>query len=107
MHLGFACVESGLTQSEEHGEHPVQEHPHPCIGLLTYALCGFNLMYPGFADGDSQFWFKFAGFGITTDAAGATSEPTTSATPTGPTSSSRPCSPPPPPPSSPVLSPSV
>ena len=30
-------------------------------------------MYPGFADGDSQFWFKFAGFGITTDEAGVTS----------------------------------
>ncbi|MEL6546469.1 MAG: ammonium transporter, partial [Myxococcota bacterium] len=42
------------------------------IGLLTYALVGFNLMYPGeaFAGG----FFGFAGFGIGTDAAGITPE---------------------------------
>ncbi|HRH95161.1 MAG TPA: ammonium transporter [Prosthecobacter sp.] len=73
MHLGFACVESGLTQSKNTVNILFKNTLIPCIGLLTYALCGFNLMYPGFADGDSQFWFKFAGFGITTDAAGVTS----------------------------------
>jgi Amt family ammonium transporter len=73
MHLGFACVESGLTQSKNTVNILFKNTLIPCIGLLTYALCGFNLMYPGFADGDSQFWFKFAGFGITTDEAGVTS----------------------------------
>ncbi|MBE2284025.1 MAG: ammonium transporter [Prosthecobacter sp.] len=73
MHLGFACVESGLTQSKNTVNILFKNTLIPCIGLLTYALCGFNLMYPGFADGDSQFWFKFSGFGITTDAAGVTS----------------------------------
>lgn len=33
------------------------------IGLLTYCLCGFNLMYPGFAE-DSSGFFAFAGFGL-------------------------------------------
>ena len=73
MHLGFATVESGLTQSKNTVNILFKNTLIPCIGLLTYALCGFNLMYPGFADGDSQFWYKFAGFGITTDEAGLTS----------------------------------
>jgi Amt family ammonium transporter len=34
-----------------------------CVGLLLYYIGGFNLMYPGFEDGDGGF-FKFAGFGI-------------------------------------------
>lgn len=33
------------------------------IGLLTYTLCGFNLMYPGFSE-DSLGIFGFAGWGI-------------------------------------------
>ena len=73
MHLGFATVESGLTQSKNTVNILFKNTLIPCIGLLTYVLCGFNLMYPGFADGDSQFWFKFAGFGIGTDEAGVTS----------------------------------
>ncbi|MCB1211390.1 MAG: ammonium transporter [Verrucomicrobiales bacterium] len=73
MHLGFATVESGLTQSKNTVNILFKNTLIPCIGLLTYCICGFNLMYPGFADGDSQFWFKFSGFGITTDDAGLTS----------------------------------
>lgn len=73
MHLGFATVESGLTQSKNTVNILFKNTLIPCIGLLTYALCGFNLMYPGFEDGDSQFWFKFAGFGVGTDEAGVTS----------------------------------
>lgn len=72
MHLGFATVESGLTQSKNTVNILFKNTLIPCIGLLTYALCGFNLMYPGFDSGDSQFWFKFGGFGIGTDAAGVT-----------------------------------
>ncbi len=73
MHLGFATVETGLTQSKNTVNILFKNTLIPCLGLLTYCLCGFNLMYPGFADGDSQFWFKFAGFGISTDEAGVTS----------------------------------
>ena len=73
MHLGFACVESGLCRAKNTVNILFKNSLIPCIGLITYAFVGFNLMYPGFADTDSQFWFKFAGFGIATDAAGVTS----------------------------------
>jgi ammonium transporter, Amt family len=75
MHLGFACVESGLTQAKNTVNILFKNTLIPCIGLLTYCLCGFNLMYPGFADGDSQFYFKFAGWGINpaADGSGVTS----------------------------------
>lgn len=73
MHLGFATVETGLTQSKNTVNILFKNTLIPCIGLLTYALCGFNLMYPGFADGDSQFWFKFAGFGLPLPENGLTS----------------------------------
>lgn len=73
MHLGFACVESGLTRSKNTVNILFKNTLIPCIGIITYAFIGFNLMYPGFTDEDSQFWFKFAGFGIGTDAAGVTS----------------------------------
>ncbi len=73
MHLGFATLETGLTQSKNTVNILFKNTLIPCIGILTYALVGFNLMYPGFADDDGQFWYKFAGFGITTDEAGVTS----------------------------------
>lgn len=71
MHLGFATVESGLARSKNTVNILFKNTLIPAIGILTYALCGFNLMYPGtFSIG--QF-FGFAGFGIATDAAGITS----------------------------------
>lgn len=48
MHPGFACVESGLTRSKNTVNILFKNTMIVCIGLLTYALCGFNLMYPGF-----------------------------------------------------------
>lgn len=62
MHLGFASVESGLTQSKNTVNILFKNTLIPCIGLLTYALMGFNLMYPG-ADFAGK-WFGFAGFGV-------------------------------------------
>jgi Amt family ammonium transporter len=74
MHLGFATVESGLTQSKNTVNILFKNTLIPCIGILTYALCGFNLMYPGFDyDAGANGWFGFAGWGIHTDAAGLTS----------------------------------
>jgi len=64
MHLGFATLESGLTRSKNTVNILFKNTMIICIGLLTYGLIGFNLMYPGFEDGDNMF-FKFAGFGIT------------------------------------------
>jgi ammonium transporter, Amt family len=63
MHLGFASVESGLTRSKNTVNILFKNTLIPCIGLLTYAVCGFNLMYPGFEEGSKSF-FGFAGWGV-------------------------------------------
>lgn len=52
MHLGFACVESGLTRSKNTVNILFKNTMIICIGLLTYGLVGFNLMYPGFGEGE-------------------------------------------------------
>jgi Amt family ammonium transporter len=63
MHLGFATVESGLTRAKNTTNILFKNTLVVCIGILTYAVCGFNLMYPGFEDG-SNAWLGFAGLGI-------------------------------------------
>lgn len=70
MHLGFAAVESGLTQSKNTVNILFKNVIVLSVGLLAYAAIGFNLMYPG-AEFAGQM-FGFAGFGIGTDAAGIT-----------------------------------
>ena len=47
MHLGFASVESGLTQSKNTVNILFKNMFIICIGLLTYALWGFAAHYPG------------------------------------------------------------
>ncbi len=72
MHLGFSFLEVGLTQSKNTVNILFKNVSIIAIGLLTYAIVGFNLMYPGeFSMGG---FFGFAGFGIGTDAAGLTAE---------------------------------
>jgi len=63
MHLGFATLESGLTQSKNTVNILFKNVGIVAIGLLTYAACGFNLMYPGDAFNAAK-WFGFAGWGI-------------------------------------------
>jgi len=62
MHLGFATVETGLTRSKNTVNILFKNTLIPCIGLLTYAVIGFNLMYPG-ADYAGKY-FGFSGFGV-------------------------------------------
>ena len=62
MHLGFATVESGLTRAKNTTNILFKNVSVVAIGLLTYALVGFNLMYPG--DFTIGQFFGFAGFGI-------------------------------------------
>ncbi len=63
MHLGFATLESGLVQAKHTVNILCKNTMIVAIGLLTYAMWGFNLMYPGeFFSGN---WLGFAGFGIT------------------------------------------
>lgn len=70
MHLGFATLEAGLTQHKNTVNILFKNVCIVSIGILTYALIGFNLMYPGeeFAGG----FFGFSGFWISTDPAGIT-----------------------------------
>ncbi|MBU3759392.1 MAG: ammonium transporter [Candidatus Omnitrophica bacterium] len=71
MNLGFATVESGLTRSKNTANILFKNTLVPAIGILTYAIMGFNLMYPGtFSIGKI---FGFAGFGLATNDAGVTS----------------------------------
>ncbi len=65
MHLGFAGVEAGFGQSKNTVNILFKNTLTPIIGVLTYFVCGFNLMYPGF---DVPGWFGFAGFGLETSA---------------------------------------
>lgn len=62
MHLGFSMIEVGMTRAKNTVNILFKNVSIVAIGTLTYAICGFNLMYPGgdFAGG----FFGFAGFGI-------------------------------------------
>jgi hypothetical protein len=60
MHLGFAMVESGLTRAKNTTNILFKNTFIICCGILTYFICGFNLMYPG----DFNGFFGFAGFGL-------------------------------------------
>lgn len=70
MHLGFAVLESGLTRAKNTVNILVKNVSIVAIGIMTYALVGFNLMYPG--EAYKGAFFGFAGFWIGTDAAGIT-----------------------------------
>ena len=62
MHLGFATLETGLTRAKNATNILFKNTFIICIGILTYALVGFSLMYPG--DFSLGLVFGFAGFGI-------------------------------------------
>lgn len=63
MHLGFATVETGLTRAKNSVNILFKNTVIVAIGLLTYTLMGFNLMYP------ADSWLipgvlGFSGFGV-------------------------------------------
>lgn len=68
MHLGFAGVEAGLGQAKNTVNILFKNTITPIIGLVTYCICGFNLMYPGEFNLIPGF-FGFSGFGIGFDSA--------------------------------------
>ena len=55
MHLGFATLECGLTQAKNTVNILYKNGFIICMGLLTYALFGFNTHYPG----DFNGWFSW------------------------------------------------
>lgn len=63
MHLGFAGVEAGFGQSKNTVNILFKNTITPIIGLLTYCVVGFNLMYPGEFNIIGGV-LGFAGFGI-------------------------------------------
>ena len=56
MHLGFAGVEAGFGQSKNTVNILFKNTLTPIIGLMSYAVLGFFLMYPGF---ETPGWFAF------------------------------------------------
>ena len=78
MHLGFATLESGLTRSKNTVNILFKNTMIVCLGLITYGIAGYSIMYPSFdsipddydkaASGEYEFadggYFKFAGFGF-------------------------------------------
>ena len=73
MHTGFAFLEIGLTRQKNTINILFKNIFIITVGLLLYYIAGFNLMYPGFAEGSSGF-FDFAGFGIAPPENGMTPE---------------------------------
>lgn len=72
MHLGFSLLEIGLTRAKNTINILFKNVIIIIIGLLTYTLLGFNLMYPGadFAGG----FIGFSGFGLDLPANGLTAQ---------------------------------
>ncbi len=62
MHLGFACLETGLTRAKNTVNILFKNVAIVGIGILTYAMIGFSLMYPG--EDHAGAWFGFGGLGI-------------------------------------------
>jgi Amt family ammonium transporter len=73
MHTGFAFLEIGLTRQKNTINILFKNIFIITVGLLMYYIGGFNLMYPGFADG-SMGILDFAGFGIAAPENGMTPE---------------------------------
>ncbi|KSA14658.1 Ammonia channel [Maribacter dokdonensis DSW-8] len=71
MHTGFAFLEIGLTRQKNTINILFKNIFIITGGLLLYYAWGFNLMYPGFEDGDMGL-LKFAGFGIDAPEGGMT-----------------------------------
>ncbi|MFC6997579.1 ammonium transporter [Rufibacter roseus] len=71
MHLGFATLESGLARSKNTVNVLFKNSMILPIGLITYTLWGFSMMYPG--ENFAGALFGFSGFGIPLPEGGETS----------------------------------
>ena len=60
MHLGFACLEAGLTQAKNVVNILFKNTFIVCLGIVTYYLIGFNWMYPG----DFNGYFSLPALGL-------------------------------------------
>lgn len=64
MHLGFSCVETGLTRSKNTVNILFKNLFIVSIGIVGYAFYGFNAMYPGDFNG---FFATGSWFGVDND----------------------------------------
>ena len=64
MHLGFASLESGLTRAKNTTNILVKNTSIIAIGILTFAICGFNIAYPGDGGWIVGKYFGFCGPGL-------------------------------------------
>ena len=72
MHLGFATLETGLTQAKNCTNILFKNVFIISMGILAYALWGFNAMYPGTMGEDWNGYFAMGSwFGIDTNDAAA------------------------------------
>ena len=60
MHLGFSTLEAGLCRSKNTVNILFKNVFIICIGILTYAILGFNTHYPG----DFNGWFSLGGLDL-------------------------------------------
>ncbi|MCB9033812.1 MAG: ammonium transporter [Chitinophagales bacterium] len=67
MHLGFSTLEIGFIRSKNVVNVLFKNLMILPIGIITYYICGFNLMYPG----DFNGYLGFAGFGLSMPAGDA------------------------------------
>jgi len=65
MGLGFALVESGLTRARNTTNILFKNLVTPAIGVTTYAIIGFNIMYPEDTAWIINKFLGFSGFGLT------------------------------------------
>jgi Amt family ammonium transporter len=71
MHLGFSCLESGLTRAKNTVNILSKNVCIVAIGLLTYWLIGWSIMYPG-TSWISEGYLAFNGFGLNFDSTAET-----------------------------------
>ncbi|MEL7146072.1 MAG: ammonium transporter [Bacteroidota bacterium] len=74
MHLGFAGVEAGFGQAKNTVNILFKNTLTPIIGILSFYIIGYNLMYPGFVAGEGYEWIGFKGFFIQLPADGLNPE---------------------------------
>jgi len=63
MHLGFACVETGLTRAKNTVNILFKNTMIVMIGIVMYGVCGWMIMYPGDFNGYFSFAFGIGGGG--------------------------------------------
>ena len=61
MHLGFSTLETGLTRQKNTVNVLFKNVFIICIGILSYAIWGFNAMYPGDMGTDWNGYFALGG----------------------------------------------